>query len=99
MKVVYCNKCFKAFEITRKVMQDHHGQRNICDCFDVDLVLNHTCDPAASLLTPAKPAPMPVPKEEENTQPRSFPSNPLAKPPTAEPQSVRSMIDAMKKGE
>jgi hypothetical protein len=98
MKVVYCNKCFKSFEITRKVMQDHNGQRSICDCFDVDLVLNHNCDPVASLLIPAKPAPISTPEEEENTQPRAFPHNPLAKPPTAEPQSIRNMIESMKKG-
>ena len=90
MKLVYCNKCFKSFEITRKVMQDQHGQRIICDTFDTSLVLNHQCDEAASKLKPAKPLDPPEPVVQTDEL-KSFP-----KPAMAQPQGITDLIESMK---
>ena len=94
MKLVYCNKCFKAFEITRRVMQDHHGQRMICDTFDIDLVMNHSCDTDANKLKPAKPVEQKPAPAQQTDELRSFP-----KPVMAQPPGVADLIDSMKKGD
>lgn len=99
MKLIYCNKCFTSFPVTRSVMQTDKGHRVICDCFDIDQVLSHDCS-QPSMFTPAKPLetqPENEPAKSAGSNTKAFPnSNPLSKPPTPTPESIKSIIDSMK---
>jgi len=97
MKLIYCNKCFTSFPVTRSVMQTDKGHRVICDCFDIDHVLSHNCS-QPSMFTPAKPLEtQPEPAKSARSNTKAFPnSNPLSKPPTPTPESIKSIIDSMK---